>query len=154
MNVDAVPTNVENAYLESMLAWERAPVLPIARWFEPELRLPSPQSLDDLQLHEVLWETIQKLYDKRVVLEFTDHLSDRQLYSLIYRDILPAQEKKIDSTDRYLHWDCASLGEDMDTWLRYYASEEERCDWSDEWHTPLPPTEVPPFPRQLPRGPL
>lgn len=154
LNVEAVPTNVENAYLESMLAWERAPVLPISRWFEPELRLPPPQTLDDQGLHDLLWDTIQKLFDKRIVLEFTDHLTDRQLYSLIYRDILPSQEKKIESSDRYLHWDCASLGEDMETWLRYYATEEDRCDWSDEWGAPLPPTEIPPYPRQLPRRPL
>src|SRR5688572_13097724 len=66
LNVEAVPTNVENAYLESMLAWERAPVLPISRWFEPELRLPPPQTLDDQRLHDLLWDTIQRLFDKRI----------------------------------------------------------------------------------------
>ena len=37
-------TSDENAFLASMLAWEKAPVLPIGKWFEPELKLPSPSS--------------------------------------------------------------------------------------------------------------
>src|SRR5262245_20903939 len=107
LNVAELPTPVENEYLASMLAWERAPVLSIARWFTPELRLPHPDTLNDEQLYDLLWETIQKLFDQRIVLDFTDHLSDRQLYCVIYRDILPSPEKKIDSTENYLHWDCA-----------------------------------------------
>lgn len=154
LNLEGVPTPVENEYLASMLAWERAPVLPIAEWFQPELRLPSPDSLDDAALHDELWEVIQKLYDKRIVLDFTDHLSDRQLYTLIYRDILPSPEKKIDDSQNYLHWDCAGAGDDPEVWLRYYASEEEREDFESECESPLPPTEPPPFPRRLPGRPL
>ena len=37
-----------------MLAWERAPVLPISRWFEPELVLPAPDKLTDEELRELL----------------------------------------------------------------------------------------------------
>ena len=50
-------------------------------------------------LHEILWDVIHKLYEKRIVLDFTDHLTDRELYCLIYRDILPSREKKIDSPE-------------------------------------------------------
>src|SRR5215207_5427877 len=32
-----LPTHAENEFLSQMLAWERAPVLPIGKWFEPEL---------------------------------------------------------------------------------------------------------------------
>src|SRR5438477_6368488 len=65
INSEEIPTEVENEYLAGMLAWERAPVLPIAEWFEPELRLPSPDVLNDEQLHEALWEVVQRLYDRR-----------------------------------------------------------------------------------------
>ena len=150
----ALPTPVENEYLASMLAWERAPMLPISRWFEPELALPHPRMLGDGQLHEVLWETIRRLYEKRIVLDFTDHLSDRELYSLIYRDILPTHEKKIDNSNHYLHWDCADMGSNAETWLRYYASDEERRMWADAHDGSLPPHESPPYCRQLPRQPL
>ena len=154
VNVDELPTPVENEFLASMLAWERAPVVPISQWFEPELKLPPPASLDDEQLHELLWETIQKLYDRHIVLDFTDHLSDRQLYKLIYCDILPSAEKKLNVPGNFLHWDCAGAGGDPEVWLRYYASEEERQDWAETYEDELPPAEPPPHPRQMPRQPL
>ena len=89
-----MPTRDENEFLASMLEWERAPVLPIRQWFQPSLNPPAPESLNDQQLHNVLWDTIQALFAKRIVLDYTHHLSDRQLYRLIYRDILPSLEKK------------------------------------------------------------
>src|SRR5262245_46674229 len=78
VNVEELPTPVENGFLASMLAWARAPILPISQWFEPELKLPHPDTLDDSQLHERLWETIHRMFGRRIVLEFTDHLSDRE----------------------------------------------------------------------------
>ncbi|HQU47024.1 MAG TPA: hypothetical protein PK867_29740, partial [Pirellulales bacterium] len=51
LNIQDLPTSVENEYLASMLAWERAPVVPIAEWFEPELRIAHPDALDDAALH-------------------------------------------------------------------------------------------------------
>ncbi|HEY2894090.1 MAG TPA: hypothetical protein VGJ16_07750 [Pirellulales bacterium] len=154
VNVEELPTPVENEFLASMLAWERAPILPISQWFEPELTLPHPDTLDEFQLHERLWETIDRMFGRRIVLEFTDHLTDRDLYCLIYRDILPCSEKKIDSATNYLHWDCADLGGDPTTWLRYYATPEERRSWAEDLDEPLPQREVPPYRRQLPRRPL
>jgi hypothetical protein len=137
-----------------MLAWERAPMLPISQWFEPELVLPRPDSLSDNQIREVLRQTIRRLFEKNIVLDFTDHLTDRQLYCLIYRDILSALEKKIDRATNYLHWDCAGTDGDPDAWLRYYASESERRHWAMENGGPLPPREDPPFRRDLPKVPL
>ena len=145
-----LPTKVENDFLASMLAWERAPVLPISQWFEPELTLVHPDSLSTEQLHALLWDTIQKFYDKRIVLDFTDHLTDRQLYSLIFRDILPSHEKRIESRNSFLHWDCANTECDPEIWLRYYATDEERTMWSDEQQEELPPSESRPFPRRMP----
>ena len=37
VNVSHMSTPKENEFLASMLAWERAPVLPISQWFNPEL---------------------------------------------------------------------------------------------------------------------
>ncbi|HID76722.1 MAG TPA: hypothetical protein EYP56_12090 [Planctomycetaceae bacterium] len=153
VNVRDLPVAVENEFLASMLAWEMAPVLPIYRWFDPELRPPRPETLNDHDLHEILWDVIYKLYEKRIVLDFTDHLSDRELYCLIYRDILPAREKKIDNRKTYLHWDCAQAGGDPEVWLRYYASEEERRAWAETYRQPLPPQGMPPHKRRLPTEP-
>jgi len=159
VNVHQFSTPQENEFLASMLAWERAPVMPVADWFDPPLRLPHPDDYShdadgESRLQEVLWETIYKLFEKRVVLDFTDHLSDRALYCLIYRDILTSQEKKLDAADCYLHWDCADAGGDPDVWLRYYASQQEREQWADEFDQPLPESLTPPYRRKLPRRPL
>ena len=83
------PTEAENRFLESMIAWERAATAPIARWFEPALAMQPACTLDDDQVRERLWETIDRLYEKRIVLDFTDHLSDRELYALVRRTSSP-----------------------------------------------------------------
>ncbi len=153
LDVRRMPTQAENEFLASMLAWERAPVLPIGQWFQPELQLPHPDMLDDSTLRELLADTIHKLYEQRVVLDFTEHLSDRQLYCLIYRDILPSHEKKIDLPKNYLHWHCLDDSQDEETWLRFYATEAERQGWQEESNLPLPPAEPTPFPRKMPRRP-
>jgi hypothetical protein len=149
IDVRRMKLSEENEFLASMLAWERAPVIPISRWFAPELMLPRPEQLNDESLHRVLWETLQSLYDQRIILECTDHLSDRQLYTVIYRDILPAWEKKVDLPRNYLHWRCMDDDDDM-TWLRFYASPVERRRWQEQTGEDLPPCELPPFPRQMP----
>lgn len=148
-----VPTHIENEFLASMLAWERAPILQIADWFSPRLELPSPDEMNEVELHEKLWEVVHQLFDQRIVLDFTDHLSDRELYCLIFRDILPSYEKKLSVKEHFLHWDCSDLGEDAETWLRYYASEEDRENWAEEFHAAIPPHEDAPYQRKLPRDP-
>jgi len=156
VNVRELPTSKENEFLASILAWERAPVLPICEWFDPPLVLPNPATINDATVHDILWEAIHKLYARHIVLDFTEHLSDRELYSLLYRDILPSAEKKIDLPRNYLHWDCADIdGSDIpDIWLRYYATNEEREVWAEETSLPLPPAELPPYPRKMPCRPL
>jgi hypothetical protein len=151
LDVRRMSTGEENEFLASMLAWEKAPVLPISRWFDPELTLPRPEILRDEELYRLLWDTINKLYDKRIVLDFTEHLTDRQLYCVIYRDILPSPEKKIDLPRNFLHWHCLDDNNDPEIWLKYYASQEEREAWASESGLPLPPSEPLPFPRKMPR---
>ncbi|NLX94962.1 MAG: hypothetical protein GXY83_02175 [Rhodopirellula sp.] len=154
VEVQHLPLAVENEYLASMLAWETAPILPIYKWFDPEMRPPRPDMLNDADLHEILWDMIRRFFENRIVLDFADHLSDRELYTLIYRDILPSREKKIDCGTNYLHWDCAGAGGDPELWLRYYATEDERQAWAEAYRQMLPPTADPPYPRQMPQDPL
>jgi hypothetical protein len=154
LNHEEVPTPVENEFLASMLAWERAPILPISEWFTPELNLPPPDKLDDQELTGVLYDTIQKLFEKRVVLDFTDHLTDRELYCLVWRDILPSPEKRIENSSSYLHWDCSDASGDAQLWLRHYATAEDREQWAADFGDEIPPHEDPPYPRNLPRAPF
>jgi hypothetical protein len=154
VNPTVMTTRSENEFLESMLQWERAPMLPISQWFDPPLVLPHPDRLGQHQLSLILLATIEKLFERRIVLDFTDHLSDYQLYGIVFRDILPSYEKKLEHRAVFLHWDCANIEENANAWLRYYATQAEREMWAAENDRPLPPHEDPPFRRQLPRAPL
>ena len=55
---------------------------------------PRPHQLDDDLLSNLLHDTIDRLFSVRIVLEMTDHLSDRELYKLILRDILPPARRR------------------------------------------------------------
>ena len=63
VNRRELPTPMENELLASMLAWERAPVLEISKWFTPELALPHPDELSEQELREKLEATIELLYE-------------------------------------------------------------------------------------------
>lgn len=156
VNIQHWSLSRENDYLASMLRWERAPALPVREWFTPSLELPSPSELSDGELSDRLAMLIERLYEKRIVLDFTDHLSDSALYRLIVHDILPSCEKKIDNPDGYLHWDCSWNGEadhHTDLWLTYYANDDERETWSDIHGMEPPPKQQPAFLRRLPGDP-
>ena len=142
-----MPLVKENEYLASILAWERAPALPIANWFQPALEMPAAESMDDPELSRQMVETIGKLYREKIVLRCTDHLSDRELYRVIRNDILPCCEKKVDLPGKHLEWRCV---EDNDTWLRFYATAVERRRFQEEHDVDLPPAEKPTFKRTLP----
>lgn len=147
-----MPTTAENQFLASLLAWESAPILPIAQWFQPTLLLQPAGQLDDLELHLQLHEVIHQLFEKQIVLQMTDHLSDRELYQLIARDILSSREKKVDLPDNRFVWRCVDESSEPELWLKYYATEEERQVWQE--FNPdgvLPESCSPPYSRTLPQ---
>src|SRR5437763_15383256 len=59
VNPTAMSTRSENEFLESMLEWERAPMLPVGQWFNPPLALPHPDRLSQHQLSLVLRATVE-----------------------------------------------------------------------------------------------
>ena len=156
VNVQHISLHSENEYLAAMLEWEMAPVLPIYRWFEPELRPPHQSKLDDRDISKILGDIISQLYEKAIVLDFADHLSDRELYQVICQEILPSREKKIDKRRGASHWDCSYIGgvSDPTVWLTYYASDEDREDWAERYGLPLPEKELPQYPRTMPQDPF
>ena len=150
VDLDRMTTVHENEFLTSMLAWEKAPVLPISQWFSPELKLKPHQQFNDAALAVELDRVIHLLFEKKIALLQSGHLSDRQLYCLIARDILPAQEKMVQLPGRdVLQWQCFNP-DDEESWLRFYASDAQRAHWAVEHNLRLPPKEDLPFPRRLP----
>ncbi|MBO7679269.1 MAG: hypothetical protein J6S75_06330, partial [Thermoguttaceae bacterium] len=53
----------------------------------------------------------------------------------------------------FCHWNCACIGDrdiDRETWLTYYASDEERQSEEELSPEPLPARRLPLYPRTLP----
>lgn len=150
VNVQSWTLKSENEFLASMLEWEKAPLLPIYEWFDPPLELLLPQGLSDVQLETLLDETLERLYHKGIVLDYSDHLTPLELYTLLVNQILPMSAKKIDNPTFSQHWNCCNP-EDEDNitpWLMYYATEEERDHWSSIYGEPLPLKLFPLYPRR------
>ncbi len=132
--------------------WDR----PLDLLAERGVVLPPAEELGDAALTEKLWEVIWALADLGGYLEFTDHLSDRELYTRLRETTLAEQAVLMPGhLDYACHFDLSA--EDGDAvYLRYYADEETRQGvLKDEPNVVLPPREAPPFPRdqELPRRP-
>ena len=111
----------------------------------------APEALDDEQLARKLGELIQRLALMRIFLDETDHLSDRELYTLLWSDMLHEETKAV-TLDEDSACHMSPLGgcseEDAQLYLKYYADEEWRCDWQKQYpEETLPDHEDPPYDR-------
>lgn len=149
---DDMPDRVRRQFWEQVVAFEEAPqIAPFDLLVRGGMELPEPEALDDAQLGPKLWEVIRGMAMLRHFLYSTDHLSDRELYEALWRDIL-RQEVPDMPVDMDSAWHIDLLGsgseEDSQLYLRYYADEDYRRDWAKDWpDDPMPPSEKPPFDR-------
>lgn len=92
--------------------------------------LPPDEHTDD-SIGAGLWEMLHELDCLGFYVEHTDHLSDRELYLTLWRDILrePAMLSEDGDTSVWYH-DFSGCGtaESEQVRLRFYASESERAD--------------------------
>ena len=113
--------------------------------------------MDDEQLTSKLWQLISALARMRIFIQETNHLSDRALYSLLWRDVL-REENPILPDDPGAAWHIDLLGSgseaDTDLYLKYYADDDWRRQWLADFHDyDMPAHENPPYDRdrRLPR---
>src|SRR5262249_30967052 len=101
----------------------------------------------DAELTAKLWEVIYMLLRQSIVISNTDHLSDRELYTLLWNETL--REEFVILPANTLHLDMTRTGIDdgMPIYLRYYASEEQREMYSELY----PEFEMPPHVEPPPR---
>jgi hypothetical protein len=110
------------------------------------LLLPAPDDLNDGALTEKLWEIIYALAMLGVFLQNTDHLNDRELYADLWHDALrEGYCLQPTNKDYACHLDIIGSGseEDLFLFLKYYADEEERRQWKDEYPQDDFPTSAP-----------
>lgn len=147
-----VPSRIEEAFLEQVLAYERAEFdTNFNRLVQRGVAMPPAAELDDVALSAKLWEVIRELGELRCFLHDTEHLSDRELYDWLWRAGLRDETPDISgSPDGAWHTSPIGAGntEDAAIWLKYYATEEERRRWNCDYPSdPIPAHEAMPFDR-------
>ena len=146
------PPEIEEKFLQQVLAFEEAdPVSPFEELAKSGVKLPSPQELDDVELHLKLWEVIRAMTLLGCYLHSTDHLSDRELYERLWTGLLREPTTLVpDNPDFACHIDIIGgfSQDDIQIYLKYYADEAIRRDWAREFpDIVIPPHEDPPYDR-------
>ena len=115
------------------------------------IQLPPPDALDDGNVTTKLWEVIRALDELNVLLESTNHLSDRELYTELWTHTLRVERPVSDyEGDGDWHVDFVSRGSDDDirAWLMYYADEHTRRIWQKDFpEFDMPERASPPYHR-------
>ena len=157
---DALPPEVEEQFLESVLDYERAEMVTHKELLARDgVALPAPDELSDEELALKLIEVIHTLADHHIFLENTNHLDDRALYTYLYADVLE-ESGPILPPDNPMncHVDLVGSGSDehVQLWLAYYADEDTRREWATDFaDIDIPPHQDPPYDRDrhLPKPP-
>jgi hypothetical protein len=149
---DDCPSEIEENFLKHVIAYEEAAEVPLFdTLLSSGISLPRPDELGEEQLAEKLWEVINALSLLKVYLDSTNHLSDRELYTKLWSDVLREPAVLMpDDPSFSSHLDMVGSGseEDIALYLKYYADEDYRQYWAKQWpEDPIPPHEEPPFDR-------
>ena len=148
----ACPPEIEERFLEQVLAFEREDAVPLFdRLIHAGVRLPSPEEVSDGDLHHTLWQVIRALALLGAYLQCTNHLSDRELYSHLWHETLREPTVLLPHDPAFsMHLDLIGSGseEDMAIYLRYYADATTRLEWAGEFpDVAMPAHEEPPYDR-------
>jgi hypothetical protein len=133
---------------------------PAQKLVEENIPLLPPAETTDETLTPILWELLHNLALRGFYILHTDHLSDRELYAELWERGLrnPAHLPGRNPRGGWFHDLFGSWGEDeMQLWLRYYASDDERAKHAKDWPKDnIPPKEKTSGNRdwRLPKGPF
>ena len=155
------PDEIKEKFLESVLAFEEVkPVAPFDELVKRGLHLPAPEEMSESQLSVKLDELVRDMALLGIYLSSTDHLSDRELYRLLWADLLREPATLMPHNPEFaLHLDviggCSE--QDIQIYLKHYADDETRENWARRFpKDSIPPHEPPPYERDrhLPQRPL
>ncbi len=142
----------DDPYLKRMSEWEAGGGTTTSKQLiERGVPLPAPDSMNDEQLHEKLWQVIRGMAETRHYLYSTNHLSDRELYTYLWSEYMNEQTMDLTGlTDCGCHLDLLGSGSDEDTFLsfKYYDGSEQRAEWMASFPDyEMPTHEDPPYDR-------
>ncbi|MFO1498186.1 MAG: hypothetical protein U1G07_07305 [Verrucomicrobiota bacterium] len=149
-----VPLDLQRQFWENVVSFESAPrKLRREILAEDGIQARREAGLTDAELAAELWRLIEALARRRQYLEWTDHLSDRELYTLLVARVL---EEETEVLPPEAEWNChisideyGGPGEEDGTnvYLRYYADEGTRADWVKQFPGEIPVHREPPYDR-------
>jgi hypothetical protein len=161
MSLESMPADMEEEFLRHVLEYESAEPISLLRLLENSgLEVPPPDQFDDEGLTLKLKDIIERMATLGAYLLHTDHLSDRALYEYLYHDGLREEAVLFPENPSYAYMiDLTGSGSEEDNriYLKYYADEQYRRQWANDWpDDPLPEREPPPFDRDrfLPQSPI
>lgn len=143
------PSEVLEQFWENVVDFERAPLTTLHDKLDvAAIEMPAASELNDAQLHAKLWEILRWSAENGAVYENTNHLSDRELYVWLRDDYFHQRENYAPG----MVWHASPIGsygeEEMVIYHRYYADEEARADWAEQFpDDEMPPHEALPFDR-------
>jgi hypothetical protein len=160
-SLQSMPADLEEEFLRQVLEYETAEPISLFRLLENAgLELPMPGDLDDATVKNKLKEIIERMASLGAYLLHTDHLSDLELYRYLYTDGLREEAVLFPENASYAYMiDLTGSGseEDNQVYLKYYADDQQRQRWAQDWPDDvIPDHEDPPFDRDayLPKSPL
>jgi hypothetical protein len=160
-SLESMPADMEEEFLRHVLEYETAEPITLFRLLENcGLEIPPPDRLDEPSLSAKLQEIVERMASLGAYVVHTNHLTDRELYLYLYVDGLREEAVLFPENPSYAYMiDLTGGGSDADNqaYLKYYADEEQRKRWAQDWpDDPLPDHEDPPFDRDrfLPQSPI
>jgi len=160
-SLQSMPADLEEEFLRQVLEYETAEPISLFCLLENDgLDLPVPEDLDDAAVKNKLKEISEQMAALGAYLLHTDHLSDRELYHYLYADGLREEAVLFPENASYAYMiDLTGSGSDEDNqvYLKYYADEQQRQRWAQDWPDDvIPDHEDPPFDRDafLPKSPI
>lgn len=144
-------SDLELSFLEHVIAWEEGSFSTHREWLARRGPVfPPPGELHGDRLAAELWRLIKSLAVARVFLYHTNHLSDVELYEVLWSEVLDGDAPDFARTpDDGCHWDLSEArGGDFNVWLTFYATEKERREWVRDFpEAVLPPHRQAPYRR-------
>ena len=115
--------------------------------------LPPVELLSDAEVEKRIDQIIEVLVSLNVCIDSTDHLSDRELYRLLCDETLRQPTETYPESERAVTTISLIGGgaeDDIEIYLTYYADDETRAQWSEDFpDDPMPEKKPKPYDRDL-----